>query len=118
MLIPFTFTGDKTDAVDKPPDDALARASWLHMVLCRMLYDVMNDDTLSAAEKREAAAVLATKITQATPNHEIHQARRKIVDDERATEQAAKLDGKVSASAKTGHAGNLRTDAPRGRGKT
>lgn len=115
-LVKFTFTDDALGDVTPPPTDALARASWLHLQLCHMLHRVMTDEDLTEAERRREAGILATKITQATPNHEIHQARKAIEDDESKTEKPVALAGKVTASAKTGQPSHLRADAPRGRG--
>ncbi len=114
-LVRFTFDDDHDDAIDLPPDDALARSSWLHLALCRMLHSVMTDESLSESERRDAAGVLATKITQATPNHEIYQAKQMILDDQRKTEKQAALEGTTVPSAKKRQSKSIRADAPRGR---
>ena len=114
-LVKFTFTDPDRSDVTPPPDDALERASWLHLQLCHMLHRVMLDDDISEEERRREAGILATKITQATPNHEIHQARKAIADDETKTEKPVALGGKVVESATTGQSSHLHADAPRGR---
>ncbi len=114
-LVKFTFQDDDREDIAPPPDDALERASWLHLQLCRMLHTVLTDPDLTEPQRRHEAGILATKITGATPNHEIHQARKLIADTERKTETAVALAGKVTPSASTRHTGHLRADAPRGR---
>ncbi len=116
-LVPFRVPNAKPrEPVGPPPDDPLARASWLHNLLCNELFDSITDGTLTAEDRRELVFRFSARITQAMPNHEIAQARDQLRADEAAVDGKKKLGGQV-----TGATGSeprpLRAAAPRGRSK-
>ena len=111
QLIPF-FT-DAEDA-EAPPDGSIEGAAWLAKVLRQELHGVLADPGLTTAERRAEVVKFAKVITQATPNHEIYEARKQLRDEEGEAKESS-LRGTVTTSAKTSRAGHLRADAPRKR---
>lgn len=96
---------------DPPPDDPLARASWLHDLLCAELSQIVRDDRLSDDERRELVLKFAARITQATPHDEIAKARDEVRGDEGET-KGRSLGGVVSR-ATGGGTRPVRAAAPR-----
>lgn len=116
-LVPFRVPNAKPrEPVGPPPEDPLARASWLHNLLCGELFDAITDGTLTAEQRRDLVFRFSARITQAMPNHEIAAARDEVRRDEAEVDGKAKLGGKV-----TGATGSeprpLRASGPRGRTK-
>lgn len=116
-LVPFKAPNAKPRApVGPPPEDPLARASWLHNLLCNELFDSITDGSLTAEQRRELVFKFSARITQAMPNHEIAAARDELRTDEAAVEGKKKLGGELSR-ASSSQPRPLRTAAPSGRAK-
>lgn len=111
QLVPFTKT---PEAIEAPPDDSIAGASWLARVLRKELHGVLQDPGLTAAERRAEVVKFSKVITQATPNHELYEARKQLREEEAET-KPTQLRGAVTR-AKTSGARHIRAHAPRQRG--
>lgn len=111
QLVRFT---PEADDIEAPPDDAIEGAEWLAKVLRQEMHGVITDPGLSAPDRRSEVIRFAKVITQATPNHELHDAR-KLLRDEESELKESKLRGKVTTRAKASRAGHLRANSPRQR---
>ncbi len=78
-----------------PPRDAIAGAAWLYHRLQDVFLEVLEDKDMDAVERAKLIVQLGGKITAATPNLEIYDARQSMVADE-SDQKIKRLDGKVN----------------------
>jgi hypothetical protein len=97
-LIPFhdpELDAQQAQDLEPPPGDAIASSAWLSKLLRLELYQVLQDVTLTAAERRCEVLRFARAINHAMPMHEQFEVRQMIQDDDAELRDAG-LRGEVS----------------------
>lgn len=111
-LVQFTLTEPKrAKEIERPPDDPLERAHWVHSVLCEELFDVLHDRSLLEEDRRDLVLKFSAKIVSATPHNDLHAARQDLRDKEKGKAQVTA--GGALKHGKTSQSRSLRSSAPK-----